>query len=136
MTSKDLNPVLAPVLALCAMTLVAPMAEAAAAGARVEMPRPQGKPRLVPSGDEDRHAHAVQSFRAGRYADAYGRFAGLADEGHAPSALMALAMVCEGPTTFGSEWSATPGQLLRWSALAMREATERRLAIPDHDRGE
>lgn len=133
MTSSTWSPLFAPLLALCATMLVAPLAEAAGAGM---VTAKQGKPRLLLSGSDSRHAQAVQAFQSGRYADAYGRFAGLADEGHAPSALMALAMVCEGPTTFGSEWSATPGQLLRWSALAMREATERRLAIPDHDRGE
>lgn len=51
-----------------------------------------GKPRLRLSGNDGRHARAVVAFRAGRFADAYGRFAGPADDGHAPSALMALAM--------------------------------------------
>ena len=79
---------------------------------------------------------AIDSFLARRYAEAYGRFAELADEGHAPSAWMALMLVSNGPAQFGGEWSATPGQLRRWNALATRHAQERSVRIPVHDRGE
>jgi len=79
---------------------------------------------------------ANEAFHARRYAEAYGRFAELADEGHAPSAWMALLMVANGPMLFGGEWSATPGQLRRWNALATRHAQERSVLIPVHDRGE
>jgi len=83
-----------------------------------------------------RHADAVQALREQRYAIAYGRFAELADEGHAPSALIALALVTQGSSTFGSDWSATPGQLQRWSALASQEVRQRATLITEHDRGE
>jgi hypothetical protein len=79
---------------------------------------------------------AVQAFRAQRYATAYGRFAQLADAGDAPSALIALAMVRHGPSLFGSEWSATPGQLRRWSAMAIEDVRDRGFPIAEHDRGE
>lgn len=69
-------------------------------------------------------ADAVQALLAARYATAYGRFAALADNGDASSALLALALVSEGPSIFGSEWSATPGQLRRWSALAIQGVHE------------
>ena len=82
-----------------------------------------------------RHA-AVPAFLAQRYATAYGRFAELADEGDESSALIALMMVCHGPSMFGSEWSATPGQLQRWSAMAVHGARERGILIAEHDRGE
>jgi hypothetical protein len=79
---------------------------------------------------------ANEAFLARRYAEAYGRFAELADEGHAPSAWMALMLVSNGPAQFGGDWSATPGQLRRWSALAARHVQERSVRIPVHDRGE
>jgi hypothetical protein len=81
-------------------------------------------------------ADAVQAFMDHRYAVAYGRFAQLADEGDAASALMALTMVCQGRSVFGSDWSATPGQLRRWSAAALQQVQQRGVVIPDHDRGE
>ena len=79
---------------------------------------------------------AQEAFLARRYAEAYGRFAELADGGSAPAAWMALMLVSNGPTQFGGEWSATPGQLQRWNALATRHAQERSVRIPVHDRGE
>ena len=88
-------------------------------------------PDLVP-----RYGDAVRLFRAHDYAGAYGRFAELADHGHAPSAQWALAMASQGPLLFGSEWSATEGQIRRWSALSARDARERAVLIAEHDRGE
>lgn len=79
---------------------------------------------------------ARESFRARRYAEAYGRFAELADAGHAGAAAVALLMVAEGPMLFGSEWSATPGQLQRWHLLAERHLQERSGVIPLHERGD
>lgn len=63
-------------------------------------------------------ADAQQAFREHRYAAAYGRFAALADAGHAPSAQMALAMFRQGPVLFGSNWAASEPQQRRWAALA------------------
>jgi hypothetical protein len=83
-----------------------------------------------------RYDRAVQALRAQDYAGAYGRFADLADQGHAASAQWALAMVSQGPAVFGSEWSATRGQLRRWSWLSAHEARDRTAHIPEHDRGE
>ena len=79
---------------------------------------------------------ANEAFLARRYAEAYGRFAELADEGHAPSAWMALMLVSNGPARFGGEWSATSGQLQRWNALAARHAQDRSVRISVNDRGE
>ena len=91
---------------------VASTAIAIAPTARTAAPHPA---RL-----EQRYAEAVQAFQAQRYSAAYGRFAALADEGHAPAALMALALVRYAPM-FGAEWSATPAQMEDWSALAMQD---------------
>jgi hypothetical protein len=49
---------------------------------------------------------------------------------------MALMLVSNGPTQFGGEWSATPGQLRRWNVLAARHAEQRSALIPVHERGE
>ena len=65
------------------------------------------------------YAAAVQSFRERRYSAAYGRFAQLADAGHVPSAQLALVMVSNGPTLFGTKWFVAPDQQRRWSALVI-----------------
>ena len=80
-----------------------------------------------------RYDDAMRALTTQRYAAAYGRFAALADEGHALSALMALAMVRYRPSVVGGEWSATPAQLRRWSALALPETHS---LIADYDGGE
>ncbi|HEU0201566.1 MAG TPA: hypothetical protein VFR86_14165 [Burkholderiaceae bacterium] len=79
-----------------------------------------------------RYDGAMQAFVAQRYAVAYGRFAALADQGHAHSALMALAMVTYPPSLRG-EWSATAAQLQRWRALAAHELDARATLITEYD---
>jgi hypothetical protein len=75
-------------------------------------------------------------FLARRYAEAYGRYAELADAGDPAAASMALAMVTHGPALFGSDWSATSAQLQRWSALAQQFAAQREISIAAHERRE
>jgi len=70
-------------------------------------------------------AQAADLFRSQRYAAAYGRFARLADGGHAPSAMLALTMYLYGPLLFGEQWSATEGQQGLWNALAINHARHR-----------
>lgn len=109
------------------------------AGATAKATSERGRVHEVPvAGAEQmrRQAQAVQAFRAREYAAAYGRFAALADAGDAPSALIALAMVRHGPLLFGSEWSLTPGQAQRWSALALLDLRTHAPLIAAHDRGE
>jgi hypothetical protein len=96
-----------------------------------------------PSGARMREAPALaltsqvhSLFLERRYAEAYGRYADLADAGDAAAASMALAMVVHGPTLFGSDWSATSGQLQRWSALAQQFAGQREVSIAAQDRAE
>ena len=81
--------------------------------------------RITGAEHTQRYDDAVHALSTQRYSAAYGRFAALAEEGHAPSALMALAMVRYPPSMAGGEWSATPAQLRRWSALAVREVPAR-----------
>jgi hypothetical protein len=93
-------------------------------------------PAVHPAGTtEQRYAEAVQAFQAQRYSVAYGRFAALADDGHASAALMALALVRYAPV-FGAEWSATPAQIQDWTALATQDIRVAGALIARHDRGE
>jgi hypothetical protein len=64
-------------------------------------------------------ADAATAFRARNYAAAYGRFARLADAGHFASAHLALVMVTQGRSLFGSDWSASVEQRRRWNALVV-----------------
>lgn len=64
------------------------------------------------------HADAVASFRQARFSEAYGRFTGLADAGHAPAAGMALWMYLNGPSLFDKDWDTTQDQLSAWARLA------------------
>ena len=64
-------------------------------------------------------ADASTAFRARNYAAAYGRFARLADAGHFASAQLALVMLAQGRTLFGSDWSASLDQRRRWNALVV-----------------
>ena len=67
---------------------------------------------------------AVDAFRMQRYAAAYGRFAELADAGHVPSARMALIMLHNGPTLFGTDWSASAEQQRRWNVLVINSSRQ------------
>lgn len=72
-----------------------------------------------------RIAAASQAFAERRYAAAYGRFAALADTGHAPSAHVALVMFEHGGALFGNAWYASPDQQRRWNALVLNDARRR-----------
>jgi hypothetical protein len=82
------------------------------------------------------HADAIEAFLSRRYSAAYGRFAQLADEGHVPSALIALMMVRQGPSMFGARWAVTPEQLQRWSALAASDLREHGAEIAENGSGD
>jgi hypothetical protein len=83
-----------------------------------------------------RYDDAVAALMTQRYVAAYGRFAALADQGHAPAALMALAMVRYRPSVVGAAWSASPGQLRRWGALAADPLQESDTLLAGYDAGE
>ncbi len=74
--------------------------------------------REAPGLSEQLHAHALTSFRQARFSEAYGRFSGLADAGHAPAAAMALWMYVNDPVVFGKDWDCTQEQLTAWAQLA------------------
>jgi hypothetical protein len=62
---------------------------------------------------------AMQLYRDCRWAAAYGRFARLADAGHAESARIAMLMLWHGQRLYGTQWSAPQAQIERWSQLAV-----------------
>ena len=60
-------------------------------------------------------ADAAEALRAGRHAEAYGRFVALADEGDVDAARIALVMHRFGPALFGSPWDASVEQVAQWT---------------------
>lgn len=67
---------------------------------------------------ERMHARAVESFRQGRFPEAYGRFIELANTGHPASAQYALWMCEQGPTLFGKDWDCAPYDAANWAIAA------------------
>ena len=134
-SSLDARLAAAPYLALAVLT-IGVLLFLAGANAVGVAPSRWEHPHAADAEYTRKHDAAVQAFLDQRYSAAYGRFAALADEGHAASALVALAMVSQGSSMFGSDWSATPAQLHRWSAMAVEEVRDRGVRITDHDRGE
>lgn len=103
-------------------------------GCLQEVPVERG-PIMPTAEPQARFEQARQAFRSGRHAQAYARFAALADAGHAPSAQIALVMYRHGLALFGSDWAATPWQQQRWTALVVNAARQR-IETDDHQRGD
>lgn len=61
---------------------------------------------------------AMELYSVGRWSAAYGRFAALADQGHAESARIALLMLRYGSRLYGRDWGASQPQINQWMALA------------------
>jgi len=60
---------------------------------------------------------AQMHFEAGRYNEAYERFARLADCGHHEAARIALRMHEHGTRLYGLDFAARPQQLMRWQVV-------------------
>lgn len=67
---------------------------------------------------ERMYARALDSFRQGRFPDAYGRFSTLANAGHPASALYALWMCDQGLPLFGRDWDCAPHEVEAWLRAA------------------
>jgi hypothetical protein len=63
-------------------------------------------------------ADAAAALKAARFAEAYGQFASMADDGDPDAARMALVMHRLGPRLFGSDWDASIEQLAEWTLLS------------------
>ena len=99
----------------------APPASRAAQAAGIATPDRTTVPRALFA---PTFADAAASLRAGRHADAYGRFVTLADDGDVDAACIALLMHRYGPDVFGSAWDASDEQLAAWRRLAESRAPE------------
>ena len=69
------------------------------------------------AGSERQFAEALQQYKAGRHADAFGRLTRLANDGDVDAAHIALFMHQYGPLLYGSYWDAVPDELADWRAL-------------------
>lgn len=80
---------------------------------------PAATPMAAPITYAERmHARAVESFRQGRFPEAYGRFIDLANTGHPSSALYALWMCEQGLALFGRDWDCAPHEVEDWARAA------------------
>jgi hypothetical protein len=70
------------------------------------------------------HGQALDLFRRGHHAAAYGRLVRLADAGHAGAAHLALLLTTQGKAMVGLELSATAAQQLRWNALVVNQGLQ------------
>lgn len=75
----------------------------------------------APAPDAAEHArifsYAIELYREGRWSGAYGRFARLADAGDVQAARLALHMLREGATLYGTPWGASQPQIDLWTRL-------------------
>jgi hypothetical protein len=110
----------------------APMAQAIAKPAPSSVAMPHGADlRRVPHVEfQPTFADAAESLRAGRFADAYGRFVTLADDGDADAGRIALVMHRYGPEVFGSTWDASTEQLTRWTFWSIAAAQQELASRP------
>lgn len=69
---------------------------------------------------ETAFTEAMTQYKQGKWSGAYGRFATLADHGHAEAARIALIMLRNGATMYGSDWGASQPQIQQWTKLAVQ----------------
>lgn len=72
------------------------------------------------------YAEAVQTFRSGRMAEAFGRFAALANRGDPDSARVALFLHQYGPALYGKHWDAFPQDVAYWGTLVRNSGNSAR----------
>jgi len=126
--NRPSRPLMTPSMTIAMSLIVAAANVFGVASARAEELPPQSAEYT------ERYGDAVHALGTQRYSAAYGRFTALADDGHAPSALMALAMVTYRPSMSGAaQWSVTSAQLQRWSELIAIDVHARASLITEHD---
>ena len=74
---------------------------------------------------------AVQQFKAGRRADAFGRFIALANRGDVDSARIALHLHTYGGVLYGAQWEAGREDVAYWNTLVRNSPTAGR-AQPEY----
>ena len=75
-------------------------------------------PALGMAAESQEYDAAVVQYQNGRWADAYGRFIALANDGDADAARTALFMLRYGPQLYNAHWDAMPSEVARWEKLA------------------
>lgn len=95
---------------------------AAATVLLVAVSAPAGAGNLV----EREYAEAVQTFRAGRTSEAFGRFMDLANRGDVDAARIALFMHQYGQPLYGKHWDAGPQNVAYWASLVRNSGTSAR----------
>ena len=75
---------------------------------------------------EREYAEADQSFRAGRGAEAFGRFSDLANRGDVDAARIALFLHSYGAVLFNKQWEADPRDVAYWNLLVRNSGTSAR----------
>lgn len=111
-TPRQLRFTLAALVAAVAFALAAPAHANAAKAAEREF------------------ADAVQQFKEGRRAHAFGMFIALANRGDVDAARIALFMHQFGPTLYGTHWEASRDDIEYWNTLLRNSSTAGR-AQPD-----
>lgn len=111
-----------------------PTGVVAMAASHSPLSQPSSEPLAAVAGESEQSGYslAVQSFREGRYAAAFGRFTQLADAGHKASAESALFMLRHGQELFGAAWSASEDEQLLWETLVAQGSN----ALQDNPAGD
>jgi hypothetical protein len=89
----------------------------------------------TPSADaakpESQFNEAMDLYSVGKWAGAYGRFAALADQGHAEAARIAILMLRYGSRLYGHDWGASQPQINQWMKLALQRMDDLRAEAGD-----
>jgi hypothetical protein len=85
-----------------------------------------GTPATAGNLVEREYAEAVQTFRAGRTSEAFGRFMDLANRGDVDAARIALFMHQYGQPLYGKHWDAGPQNVEYWATLVRNSGTSAR----------
>jgi hypothetical protein len=75
---------------------------------------------------EREYAEAIQSFRSGRTAEAFGRFIEMANRGDVDAARIALFLHSYGAVLFNKQWEADQRDVAYWTMLVRNSGTSAR----------
>ena len=76
-------------------------------------------------------SYAVELYKSGKVAAAFGRFRSLANIGNSEAAGIALFMLRNGQMLYGTAWSATPSEISQWLALTSNRSGLTQLTAPE-----
>jgi len=115
-------------------TLCAAAVLACCATAQAQWVEPALQASVSPASREAQDARfreAMHMHKIGRWSAAYGRFAVLADEGYVPAARVALEMLRNGPSVYGTTWAAAPSQLVAWETTLGMRSSIKMASVPE-----